>query len=149
LLSRGYNEGDSIKELQPAHIEGSWGWQIVDEVAPLANEVVIKKRRFSSFFNTNLDAILRSNGIQSLVIVGVVTNGCVLATANDATALGYYPILLTDCIASERLELHNAALLIMSNTKDLIDSKKVLEVWERGDLAEERNGTQRGYERVE
>ena len=134
LLLTGCKDSSSVENLPPLCIEGTWGWQIVDELRPLPSEVVVKKHRPSAFIGTNLDMILRSNGIKSVTIVGVVTHGCVMATANDASFFEYYPILLRDCVASHKPELHEAAFLIMSQAKDLVDSEEVLEVWTCGKI---------------
>jgi nicotinamidase-related amidase len=112
-------------------MEGTWGCQEVDEVAPLPGEIIVKKHRSSAFVGTNLDMILRTNGIKSVVSVGVVTEGCVESTARDAQFYDYYSIVLGDCIATGTRELHEAALFIMSNRVDIVDSSEVIEVWSR------------------
>ena len=134
LLRTGCMDSDSVDKLPPLCIEGTWGWQIVEELRPLPHEVVVKKNRPSAFIGTNLDIILRSNGMKCVTIVGVLTDSCVMATANDASFLGYYPVLLRDCVASHKQELHEAAFLIMSQAKDLPDSEEVLEVWAHGKI---------------
>lgn len=131
LLRNGYKSGAPFQELPTRCIEGTRGWQIVDELTPLPDEVVVKKHRASAFKGTDLDMILRSNGIESVAIVGLVTNGCVMAAANDSRLCEYYPILLRDCIASTQPELHDAAFLIMSQDMDVVNSEEVLETWKR------------------
>lgn len=131
LLRQGYRSVDSVDKLLPSCIEGTSGWQIIDELAPLPNEVVVKKHRPSAFVGTNLDIILRSNNIKSVIVVGFVTQGCVMATANDAMAFEYYTVVLRDCVASDKRRLHEAALLIMSHVKDIADSKEVIEIWSK------------------
>ncbi|MFC2016704.1 cysteine hydrolase family protein [Chloroflexota bacterium] len=134
LLRMGYKNGDSIDKLVPYCIDGTWGWQIIDELAPLPSETVIKKHRNSSFIGTSLDMILSSNGIKSVVIVGLVTHACVLATAIDAQSFGYCSIILRDCVISHKPMLHDAALLVMSESKDVVDSREILKVWDKGTL---------------
>ncbi|MBI2853386.1 MAG: cysteine hydrolase [Chloroflexi bacterium] len=131
LIRFGRPKGETGK-LHSLCIENTWGWQIVDELAPLQNEMVVKKNRFSAFHGTNLDIILRSNGIKTVVIAGVVTNGCVLAAVVDARALDYYPVILRDCVASDKRELHEASLVIMSYSYDVVDSKEVINLWQSG-----------------
>ncbi len=128
-MRRGPKSSDFIEKLSSPCIEGTWGWQIVEELAPLPDEVVIKKNRSSAFVGTNLDMILRSNGIKSVALVGVSTSGCVMATAYGALFSEYYPVLLRDCVASTKAESHDAALLIMSGAMDIADSEEVLEIW--------------------
>jgi len=137
LRSRLIRKGDKYDDSNdktPYCIDGTWGWQIIDELTPQPNEVVIKKHRPSSFIGTNLDLILRSNDIRGVVLVGLVTQGCVLATANDTQAFGYCPVILRDCVVSHKPILHDAALLVMSGDKDVVDSGEVIKVWGENDL---------------
>ena len=127
----GHKKSDSVKRLMPVCIDGTWGWQIADGLAPLPKEVIVKKHRPSAFVGTDLDMILRSNNIKSVAITGVLTAGCVLATAIDASFFNYYPVILRDCIAGTQPELHDAALLIMDRITGVAASTEVLEVWAR------------------
>lgn len=129
LLKMGLKGSVSIEKLPIRCIDGTWGWQRIDELTPLPNEVVVKKHRSSAFIGTDLDMILRSNGIKSAVITGLVTQGCVMATALDALLFDYYPILLQDCIASPSSELHDAAFLVMSHKMDTAVSEDVFKIW--------------------
>lgn len=84
--------------------------QILDELAPLDDEIVLSKTTVSAFTSTPLDFILRNIGINNLLICGVVTGGCVLLTARQADDLGYRVIVIGDCCASPDVEAANAAL---------------------------------------
>jgi len=110
-------------------VEGTWGWQIVDELAPQPGEIIVKKHRSSAFIGTDLDMILRTNGIKSVVSVGVVTDGCVESTARDAQFFDYYSVLLRDCVATAKRDIHEAALLVLTNRLDVVDSSEVIQVW--------------------
>ncbi len=77
-------------------IEGSWDFAIVDELKPLAEDIVIVKSRYSGFAGTMLDSILRTRRLQYLFFVGIATNVCVESTLRDAFFLDYWPILITD-----------------------------------------------------
>ena len=112
-------------------MEGTWGWQEVDEVAPQPGESIIKKHRSSAFIGTDLDMILRSNGIKSVVSVGVATEGCVESTARDAQFFDYYPVLLRDCVATRKSEIHEAAMLVMSTRFDVQDSSEIIDIWDK------------------
>ncbi len=81
-------------------IEGTWGWQIIDELKPMENDIIIRKLRYDAFFGTPLDHILRIRGIENLVIVGTVANICVLHTAGSAALLGYKIIIPIDGISA-------------------------------------------------
>lgn len=134
LIRAGHLASNFAKTLPSRCVEGNWGWQIIDELTPLANEVVIRKHRLSAFVGTDLDMILRSNSIKSVVIAGIVTQGCVMATADSAQAYEYYPVLLRDCIGSYEPQVHDAAFLVMSRKMDVTDSNEVLKIWTKKHL---------------
>src|SRR5690606_10635469 len=85
------------------------GQAVLPEVAPRPTDPVIDKVRASGFFNTRLDTVLRCAGVRTIVLTGVATDSCVLATAIDATARDYYVIVVADCVASFSAERHGAA----------------------------------------
>jgi ureidoacrylate peracid hydrolase len=76
-----------------------WGTEIVDELAPEDGEPVIYKPRFSAFYRTDLDELLRSYGAKHLIITGCTTSICVESTIRDAFFRDYHCILLQDCAA--------------------------------------------------
>lgn len=118
-------------EKVPAYaLEGTWGQQIVDEIKPTEKDTVIKKNRSSSFMQTNLDLVLRSNGIKTLVVAGFVTHGCVLATVRDGLDLDYFVVIAKNCVNSVKKDLHEAALKLMESRCDALTSKKILEIWQ-------------------
>ena len=81
-------------------IEGTWGAQVIDELAPRDGDLLITKRRYSAFFNTDLDLTLRDMQIDTVVVIGVVTNICVRSTVHDAFFLGYGVIVPEDAVAA-------------------------------------------------
>ena len=87
-------EGDPEWEIWPEHVrEGSWGWQIVEELAPREDELVIRKVRYDAFYGTHLDHYLRVWGLDTLVICGTVANICVHYTAASA-ALRWFEVVV-------------------------------------------------------
>ncbi|UNK59903.1 pyrimidine utilization protein B [Buttiauxella ferragutiae] len=76
--------------------KGSWDYQLVDELVPLAGDIVLPKPRYSGFFNTPLDSLLRSRGIRHLVFTGIATNVCVESTLRDGFFLEYFGVVLAD-----------------------------------------------------
>jgi ureidoacrylate peracid hydrolase len=76
--------------------EGSWDWQVVDELKPHLRDLVINKTRYSGFCGTPLDSLLRTRTIKTLFFTGIATNVCVESTLRDAFFLDYWPILLRD-----------------------------------------------------
>lgn len=91
--------------------KNTWGTKIVDVLTPLDEDIIVEgKRSFCGFASTNLDFILRSTGIQNVVLAGYLTNCCVESTMRTAYDKGYQVITLTDCCATLSLEEHNNAL---------------------------------------
>lgn len=84
----------------PHCLEGEWGAQIISELEPQANDIFVVKRRYSGFFNTDLDLTLKDLEIDTLVVIGVVTNICVRSTVHDAFFLGYNVVVPEDCVAA-------------------------------------------------
>ncbi len=117
-------DGDAGYEL-----EGTWGNEPLDEFERRPNEPWIVKFRSSAFHGTPLEHILKSSGIASAVIVGLVTEGCIDSTARDLLGYGYYPVLLRDCLTSARPDLHEAALKIQNARYDVITSDELLAIW--------------------
>jgi ureidoacrylate peracid hydrolase len=76
--------------------KGTWDYELVKELTPDASDIIVPKPRYSGFAGTQLDSILRSRRIQTLLVCGVATNVCVESTIRDAFFLEYYPVLIRD-----------------------------------------------------
>lgn len=96
-------------------IEGTRGVEIVEELKPLTSEIVVVKKRWSAFFHTDLDLILRRKKIQTLILGGVQTPNCIRASVTDAISLDYDVIVLENGTASSNLEIQKSNLLDMEN----------------------------------
>ena len=92
-------------------IEGSPESEIHPDLAPLPGEKTIFKHRYSAFYNTDLETILRCLRIEDLVITGVMTNMCCESTARDAYYRDYRVFFLADATGSINEEMHKASLL--------------------------------------
>ncbi len=89
-----HTEGDPEWEIWPEHVrEESWGWRIVDELAPREDELVIPKVRYDAFYGTHLDHYLRLWGVDTLIVCGTVASICVHYTAASA-ALRWYGVIV-------------------------------------------------------
>jgi ureidoacrylate peracid hydrolase len=75
---------------------GGWDYELVDALKPEPGDIVIAKPRYSAFFNTGLDSMLRARGIRTLVFTGIATNVCVESTMRDGFFLEYFGIVLHD-----------------------------------------------------
>lgn len=94
-----------------AFVKGSWGAEIVDELAPQQGDIVVEgKRGLDTFASTNLDFILRSKGITTIALGGFLTNCCVESTMRTGYENGYKVITLQDCVAATSSEEHDNAI---------------------------------------
>ncbi|MBX3623810.1 MAG: isochorismatase family protein [Rhizobacter sp.] len=97
-------EGAGLGEQIPGGAEillkGSWGAQIVDELNPGEQDIHVTKHRFSGFWDTELDSILRNMGLTTLFFAGVNADQCVMTTLEDASFLGYDVLMLRDCVGT-------------------------------------------------
>ncbi|WP_411288167.1 pyrimidine utilization protein B [Phenylobacterium sp.] len=75
---------------------GGWDYELVDELKPEPTDIVLHKTRYSGFFNSQLDSVLRSRCIRNLVFVGIATNVCVESTLRDGFFLEYFGVVLAD-----------------------------------------------------
>ena len=78
-------------------IRDNWGTEIVPQLKPQAGDVVMYKTRFSGFYQTDLDNVLKKLGIKHLIFTGCTTSVCVDSTIRDAMFRDYQPVLLADC----------------------------------------------------
>jgi nicotinamidase-related amidase len=116
-----------FKEKEDPH-----GRDIVAELRPKATDIVFQKRRPDGFVGTDFDLMLRSNGVRTIVIGGVATEGGVEGTARSARNLGYDVVILQDSVGSRSRELHELALKLMEQTYfDIATASEVAEIWRR------------------
>lgn len=76
--------------------KGTWDYALVDRLQPQAGDIVIEKPRYSAFYNTALDSMLRARGIRNLAFCGIATNVCVESTLRDGYHREYFGVLLED-----------------------------------------------------
>jgi ureidoacrylate peracid hydrolase len=79
------------------HVENTWNTEILPELAPLSSDLVIIKRRWSAFYDTQLDAQLRRLGARYIIVTGCTTSMCIESTIRDAAFRDYVCLLPTDC----------------------------------------------------
>ena len=96
-----HHRGDPEWEMWPEHcLEGSWGWEIIAELAPGVDDTVLRKVRYDAFFGTSLDHLLRLWGIDTLIICGTVANIGVQYTAASAALRWYHVVIPRDAISA-------------------------------------------------
>jgi len=91
-------------------VRGEFGHEIVDELMPLPGEPVVDKPGKGAFYATDFNEILKSRGVQQLMVCGVTTEVCVNTTVREANDRGYDCLVVEDCVASYFPDLHAAAL---------------------------------------
>lgn len=103
--------GDREFEKRSVHcLKGTWGAQIVAELEPREEEYRVAKRRYSGFFETDLDLRLRELAVHDLILAGVVTNICVRSTAHDAFFRGYGVVIPVECVAATSVREQESTL---------------------------------------
>ena len=96
-----HRPGDPEWKIWPEHCrEGSWGWEIVAELAPGAHDTVLKKVRYDAFYGTPLDHLLRLWEIDTLVICGTIANVAVRYTAASAALRRYHVVIPRDAVSA-------------------------------------------------
>lgn len=110
-------------------VPGTRGHEFIEELRPGDGELVVRKYRSSAFWGTNLELLLRSNGIRTVVVAGCTTEGCVESTARDAMFSDYYVVIAEDCVGSDDKEQHDASMLLMRHRFDLATADQISMVW--------------------
>ena len=112
-------------------VRDTWNTDIVDELRPRPLDVVLYKHRFSGFYETELDSILRGSGIDTLLFVGATTSVCVESTVRDAMFRDFQCLIVEDCVAEPigadlPRSNHEASLLVLQTLfGSVTDSKSV------------------------
>jgi nicotinamidase-related amidase len=112
--------------------EDPHGREIVTDLKPQPQDSVFQKRRPDGFVGTDFDLMLRSKGVETILLGGVATEGGVEGTARTARNLGYNVVILKDAVGSRSRELHELALKLMEHTFfDLATASEVAALWRK------------------
>lgn len=116
-------------------VPGSWGWQHVDELKPIVNpdtsamEPVIMKFRPDAFVHTHLDMVLRANSIETVIVCGCNTEGCILATVMGSAFHDYYTCVAEDAVASSVPGAHEHAIWLMKKRYIVRTVDEIIQSW--------------------
>ncbi len=116
----------------PVVVEGTWGWENMDEVAPEEGEIVIKKYRPDAFVGTPLDELLRWNAIRTMMIVGVGAEVGIVPSVMHAHALGYFPVAVGNCIRPTDPKRLDDAMLYINDWSTVADHNAIIDIWRTG-----------------
>ena len=113
--TRGVDDGGPFMAKRVLLLEGglrtgTWGFEILEELAAQPEDWIVEKTRLSGFFQTNLEQILRALGAETVLITGVLTNQCIGATCKDALFRDFKPIVVEDCVGTATPHLHDPAI---------------------------------------
>ena len=115
---RGTEDGGPFMQLRPFLAEGglrrgSWGSEILAELAPQPDDWYVAKTRLSAFYGTDLEVVLRGLRAETVLMTGVLTNQCVAATSKDAMFRDFKPIVIEECTGTTLPHLHAPAIEMM------------------------------------
>ncbi|MDY6970997.1 MAG: isochorismatase family cysteine hydrolase [Thermodesulfobacteriota bacterium] len=114
---------------KPTAIAGTEGAEIINELRPHRNEIILKKRRLSAFFRTDLDLTLTRLKVDTIVLSGITTQFCVLATAFDGISSDFSVIMVKDCCTCHRADFNDMLMGMYQNTV-LYPLLRVMEIHE-------------------
>lgn len=107
-------------------LRGTWGAAAMNGCEPLPGEVVVHKFRPDGFLGTPLEALLRAAGIETVVVCGLFTEGCVESTVRSASYRDFHVVLVDDAVSSVVPELHDGALRLMRSRYFAAPANRVL-----------------------
>jgi len=110
-------------------VPGTFGWNFVDGLEPGDNDTVVEKTRPDAFLNTPLDRVLKARGIETVVVLGVNTEGCVESTVRSASYRDYYTVVVEDALGSPSRERHEASLGLYRARYPIHTADEILTVW--------------------
>lgn len=110
-LNQSLSPDDTLFKKRVVHcLKGSWGAEIVEDLTVADDDIIVPKRRYSGFFQTDLDLHLRERNVRQVIVTGVVTNICVRSTVNDAFFLGYDVFVPEECVMATSDQLQQSHL---------------------------------------
>ncbi|MBI2304709.1 MAG: cysteine hydrolase [Chloroflexi bacterium] len=110
--------------------EGTWGAEFYGPIQPRPGERVMTKHRNSCFIGTDLDLILRSRGIKTIILTGVATNGCVRSTGRDGFQTNYYVVFVEDCCAtSSGIQAHEETIRSARGYAEVVLAQDLVSTW--------------------
>lgn len=127
LTADGRDRSLDYKRCGMGFAPGSRAAEVIEELAPRGDELVLAKSSSSPFSSTTLDYVLRNIGIQTLVVIGLLTDQCIDHTVKDAADRGYQVVCLIDACQAQTAERHHQALACFQGYADQITVEQFAE----------------------
>jgi nicotinamidase-related amidase len=119
------NKGFGARKNQMANADMNAWMRIHEGVRPQPNDIIVTKRRVSAFTGSDLEVVLRAQGIQHMVLTGVATSGVVLSTLREAADKDYIITVLADCCADRDAEVHSVLVnKVFPNQAEVMTGKE-------------------------
>ena len=110
--------------------EGSWGAELIPEIIPAPDDIIVYKNRYSAFIKSDLNKKLKAMGIKTLIMTGVATNVCVESTARDGYMLDFYVVVPQDLVACAHQELQDISMRNLQSYFGIITSaQEIMDSW--------------------
>ena len=115
----------------PSNIEGTWGWEEPEAITPMPGDWVLPKWRQDAFVATQLDALMRWNGIKTMVIVGIGAEVGILPTVTHASTLGYFSVGVEDAILAANPAWQDLAIKFIGQSAMVKNREEIIEIWNK------------------
>lgn len=122
---------DDPSKLKPRRLHGSFGWNIMAPFEPRPQDIVIDKRRPTMFIGNEFETIMSNLGLTTIVMIGCTTDGGVEATVREGFNRSYFMVIPRDCVGTYTEAGHNAALKRMERFAEIVESKELIEIWQK------------------
>lgn len=110
-------------------IDGTWGWQTIDELKPEPDDIIIRKYRVDAFLSTPLEYLLRLNRIRTIIHTGIATEVGILPTAWHALNLGFFVVVPQDCVGAMEPQYHEEAMAFLRRLAIASTSSQIVDAW--------------------
>jgi nicotinamidase-related amidase len=120
------------REALDSMLDGTWGWQTIDELKPEPGEISIRKYRVDAFIATPFEYLLRLNRIRTIIHTGIASEVGILPTAWHALNLGFFVVVPEDCVGPMQKEHHEDAMRFLRRLAIGTTSSDIMRCWDGG-----------------
>ena len=121
----------AVSTRPPSNIEGTWGWEEPEAIKPMPGDWVIPKWRTDAFVATQLDALMRWNGIKTMVIVGLGAEAGIVPTVTHASTLGYFSVAVEDAMVAANPAWQDVAIKFIGQSAMVKNREEIIDIWNK------------------